>query len=144
MSNTYLIYVLENIVNRIHKNANSNIESIIADLEDLEISASNRKRKRPKVEPTSVKKRNVKRRLFKETPAAKEFIQDEAEVSGKNLLSVYYPLLSVIIRLFIRLLSFVMRVAIADSLFRFGRRAKRERPIKRDGRDRFNYKWRHR
>ena len=138
MSNTYLIYVLENIVNRIHKNANSNIESIIADLEDLEISASNRKRKRPKVEPTSVKKRNVKRRLFKETPAAKEFIQDEAEVSGKNLLSVYYPLLSIYYH------TFVMRVAIADSLFRFGRRAKRERPIKRDGRDRFNYKWRHR
>ena len=70
-------------------------------MEDLEISASNRKRKRPKVEPTSVKKRNVKRRLFKETPAAKEFIQDEAEESGKNLNSMfiypfiirYYPLL---------------------------------------------------
>ena len=76
-------------------------------MEELEITASNRKRKRPKVEPTSVKKRNVKRRLFKETPAAKEFIQDEAEESGKNLNSMfiypfiirYYPLLSIYYRL---------------------------------------------
>ena len=72
----------EAIVTRINKNATANIESLMEDLEDLEVSVTNRKRKRGKTNTPVKKIKKARRRLFKETPSAKQFLQDETQISG--------------------------------------------------------------
>ena len=72
----------EAIVTRINKNATANIESLMEDLEDLEVSVTNRKRKRGKTNTPAKKIKTARRRLFKETPSAKQFLQDETQISG--------------------------------------------------------------
>ncbi len=81
----FLMFLIEAIVTRISKNATANIDSLMEDLEDLEVSVTNRKRKRGKTNPPFKKRKTAKRRLFKETPSAKQFLQEEAQLSGLNL-----------------------------------------------------------
>ena len=52
------------------------------DLEDLEVSVTNRNRKRAKTNTPVKKIKKARRRLFKETPSAKQFLQDETQISG--------------------------------------------------------------